>query len=313
MDARSGRKGDPVDKITPHLWFDREAVEAAEFYSSTFPNSRVSDVSTLHDTPSGDADVVSFELFGQPFMAISAGPLFKFTPAVSFLVRCKSKEEVDELWDRLSGGGAALMPLDSYPFSERFGWTEDRYGLSWQVMYAGDEDIQQRITPTLMFVGEVCGKAEEAVNFYVSVFPDSKLGRVLRYAKGEEPDQEGTIKHAVFTLADQEFAAMDSAHDHNFGFNEAVSFMVGCDTQDEIDYYWDSLSAVPEAEQCGWLKEKFGVSWQVVPSILGELLGSGTQEQAARVTQAFLQMKKFDIAELERAYEGAEARAGGQR
>ena len=112
-----------MNKITPHLWFDREAVEAAEFYSSTFPNSRVSDVSTLHDTPSGDADVVSFELFGEPFMAISAGPLFKFTPAVSFLVRCRSREEVDELWDTLAGGGAALMPLDSYPFSERYGWT----------------------------------------------------------------------------------------------------------------------------------------------------------------------------------------------
>ena len=301
-----------MDKITPHLWFDREAVEAAELYSSTFPNSRVSDVSTLHDTPSGDADVVSFELFGQPFMAISAGPLFKFTPAVSFLVRCRSRKEVDELWDTLSEGGAALMPLDSYPFSERYGWTEDRYGLSWQVMYASDE-IEQRITPTLMFVGEVCGRAEEAIDFYASVFPDSERGGVLRYAEGEEPDQEGTIKHAGFTLAGQEFAAMDSAHDHRFGFNEAVSFMVGCDTQEEIDYYWDSLSAVPEAEQCGWLKDKFGVSWQVVPSVLGELFRSGTKEQTARVTEAFLQMKKFDIAELKRAYEGAEARAGGKR
>jgi predicted 3-demethylubiquinone-9 3-methyltransferase (glyoxalase superfamily) len=302
-----------VAKITPHLWFDREAVEAAEFYSSTFTNSRVSDVTTIHDTPSGDADVVSFELFGEPFMAISAGPLFKFTPAVSFLVRCRSREEVDELWDTLAGGGTALMPLDSYPFSERYGWTEDRYGLSWQVMYAGDEDIHQRITPALMFVGEVCGKAEEAINVYASVFPDSKLGRVLRYGKGEEPDQEGTIKHAGVTLAGREFAAMDSAHDHRFGFNEAVSFMVGCDTQEEIDYFWDSLSAVSEAEQCGWLKDKFGVSWQVVPSMLGELLGSGTKEQTARVTEAFLQMKKFDIAELKRTYEGAEARAGGRR
>jgi predicted 3-demethylubiquinone-9 3-methyltransferase (glyoxalase superfamily) len=302
-----------VSKITPHLWFDREAVEAAELYSSTFPNSRVTDVSTLHDTPSGDADVVSFELFGRPFMATSAGPLFKFTPAVSFLVRCRSTEEVDELWEKLSEGGAALMPLDSYPFSERYGWTEDRYGLSWQVMYAGDEDVQQRITPALMFVGEVCGRAEEAVDFYVSVFPDSKLGQVLRWAEGEEPDKEGTIKHARFTLAGQEFAAMDSAYDHNFGFNEAVSFMVGCETQDEIDYYWESLSAVPEAEQCGWLKDKFGVSWQIVPSILGELLGSGTEEQTARVTEAFLQMKKFDLAELKRAYEEAGARVGGQR
>ena len=302
-----------MSKITPHLWFDTEAVEAAEFYSSTFPNSRVTDVSTLHDTPSGDADVASFELFGQPFMATSAGPLFKFTPAVSFLVRCRSKEEVDELWEKLFAGGTALLPLDSYPFSERYGWTEDRYGLSWQVMYAGDEDVQQRITPTLTFVGEVCGRAEEALNFYTSVFPDSKLGHVLRYAKGEGPDKEGTIKHAGFALAGQEFAATDSARDHSFGFNEAVSFMVGCDTQDEIDYYWDRLSAVPEAEQCGWLKDKFGVSWQIVPSILGELLGSGTKEQTARVTEAFLQMKKFDIAELKRAYEGAEARVGGQR
>ena len=291
--------------IAPHLWFDREAVEAAEFYSSTFPNSKVTDVTTLHDTPSGDADVVSFELFGQPFMAISAGPLFKFTPAVSFLVRCSSKEEVDELWDKLSQGGTALMPLDSYPFSERYGWTEDRYGLSWQVMYAGDEAIQQRITPTLMFVGEVCGRAEEAIDLYTSVFPYSKVGHVLRYAKGEEPDQEGTIKHAGFTLAGQEFAAMDSARDHEFGFNEAISFMVSCDTQEEIDYYWDSLSTVPEAEQCGWLKDKYGVSWQIVPSVLGELMTGGTEEQTARVIEAFLQMKKFDIAELKRAYEGA--------
>jgi predicted 3-demethylubiquinone-9 3-methyltransferase (glyoxalase superfamily) len=307
------RREIPVDKITPHLWFDREAVEAAEFYSSTFPNSRVTDVSRLHDTPSGDADVVSFELFGQPFMAISAGPLFKVTPAVSFLVRCRSKEEVDELWEKLFEGGAALMPLDSYPFSERYGWTEDRYGLSWQLMYAGDEDVQQRIIPTLMFVGEVCGRAEEALNFYTSVFPDSERGHVLRYARGEEPDKERTIKHAGFTLTGQEFAVMDSARDHSFGFNEAISFMVGCDTQDEIDYYWDSLSAVPDAEQCGWLKDKFGVSWQIVPSVLGELLGSGTKKQTARVTEAFLQMKKFDIAELKRAYEEAGARVGGQR
>ncbi|MGH2748477.1 MAG: VOC family protein [Actinomycetota bacterium] len=297
-----------MHKIAPHLWFDREAVEAAEFYSSTFLNSRVTNVSTLHDTPSGDADVVSFELFGQPFMAISAGPLFKFTPAISFLVRCRTKEEVDELWSKLSEAGTALMPLDSYPFSERYGWTEDRYGLSWQVMYAADEPTTQRITPTLMFVGEVCGKADEAINFYTSTFHSSKVGDILHYGEGEEPDKAGTIKHAGFTLEGQEFAAMDSARDHDFGFNESISLMVGCDTQDEIDYYWDSLSAVPEAEQCGWLKDKYGVSWQIVPSVLGDLLGSGTKEQTARVTEAFLQMKKFDIAELKRAYEGAEAR-----
>ena len=299
-----------MQKIAPHLWFDKEATEAAEFYSATFPNSKVTSVSTLHDTPSGDADVVSFELFGQSFMAISAGPLFKFTPAISFLVSCVSKEEVDQIWNELSEGGTTLMPLDSYPFSERYGWTEDRYGLSWQVMYATDGDIAQRLIPTMTFVGEVAGRAEEAIKFYTSVFRNSSTGHIDRYVEGEEPDKEGTIRHAGFTLEGYEFAAMDSAHAHDFTFNEAISLMVGCNTQDEIDYYWGRLSAVPEAEQCGWLKDKFGVSWQVVPSALGELLSSGTKEQVARVTEAFLQMKKFDIAELKKAYEGIGTRVG---
>jgi predicted 3-demethylubiquinone-9 3-methyltransferase (glyoxalase superfamily) len=302
-----------VHKIAPHLWFDREAVAAAQLYSSIFPNSKVTDTSTLHGTPSGDVDVVSFELFREPFMAISAGPLFKFTPAISFVVRCSSTEEVDQYWDKLAEGGTALMPLDAYPFSERYGWVEDRYGLSWQVMHAGDEDIGQRIIPTLMFAGEVCGKAEDAVNRYTSVFPDAKVGATFRYGQGEEPDQAGTIRHVGFTLAGQEFAAMDSAQDHGFGFNEAISLMVQCDTQEEIDHYWNSLSAVPEAEQCGWLKDNYGVSWQIVPAVLDELLGGGDKERTARVTATFLDMKKLDMAELQKAYEGAEAPAGGER
>lgn len=302
-----------MQKITPHLWFDTEAVEAAEFYSSTFPDSRVTDVTTISNTPSGDTDIVSFELWGQPFMAISAGPLFKFTPAVSFVVSCTTKEEVDTLWARLSAGGTVLMPLDSYPFSERYGWTEDRYGLSWQIMLAGEGQMRQRITPTLMFVGEVCGKAEEAINLYTSVFPDSKVGQILRYGKDEEPDKEGTIKYASFLLEGQEFTAMDSAQEHDFGFNEAISLLVSCETQEEIDHYWDSLSAVPEAEQCGWLKDKYGLSWQVVPSAMDEMLRTGTKEQIARVTEAFLQMKKFDLAELRRVYEESGSHVGGGR
>jgi len=299
-----------MQKITPHLWFDTEAVEAADYYSSALPDSKVTNVTTIHDTPSGDTDIVSFELMGQSFMAISAGPLFKFTPAASFLISCTTKEEVDTLWARLSEG-SVHMPLESYPFSERYGWTEDRYGLSWQIMLVGEEQAGQRITPTLMFVGKVCGKAEEAINLYTSVFPNSEIGPILRYGKGEEPDEEGTIKYASFLLDGQEFAAMDSARDHDFGFNEAISFLVSCETQEEIDHYWDSLSAVPEAEQCGWLKDRYGLFWQVVPSAMDEMLRGGTKEQMARVTEAFLKMKKFDLAELRRAYEGPEARAGG--
>jgi predicted 3-demethylubiquinone-9 3-methyltransferase (glyoxalase superfamily) len=196
------------------------------------------------------------------------------------------------------------MELGEYPFSERFGWLEDRYGLSWQVNYVGQSEIKQKITPALLYVGDVCGKAEEAVNFYVSVFQNAKVDAVLRYGKGEEPDKEGTLKYAAFTLEGDEFGAMDSAHEHAFAFNEAISFMVYCDTQEEIDYYWDALTAVPEAEQCGWLKDKYGISWQVVPTGMDEMMASGDPEQIARVTEAFLKMKKFDLAELEKAYQG---------
>jgi len=151
-------------EITPHLWFDKQAKEAAEFYCSIFPDSKITNVTTLHNTPSGTVDVVSFQLSGQPFMAISAGPLFKF--------------------------------------------------------------------------------------------------------------------------------------------NEAISFVVYCDTQNEVDYYWEELSAVPEAEQCGWLKDKYGLSWQIVPIAMDEMMNDKDHEKIARVTEAFLKMKKFDIAELKKAYEG---------
>jgi predicted 3-demethylubiquinone-9 3-methyltransferase (glyoxalase superfamily) len=155
-----------------------------------------------------------------------------------------------------------------------------------------------------MFVGNVVGKAEEAINFYVSVFHNSKVGGIDRYGKGEEPDAEGTVKHASFTLEGQEFAAMDSAFPHKFAFNEAISLIVHCENQEEIDYYWKKLSADPMAEQCGWLKDKYGLSWQVTPNALQEMLMDKDEKRKAWVTEAFLKMKKFDIAELRIAYEG---------
>jgi len=291
-----------MQKITPHLWFGKEAKEAAVFYTSIFKDSEIKNTTTLHNTPSGTVDVVTIELLGQEFTLISAGPYFKFTPAVSFLVACNTKEEVDGLWKKLSEGGSALMELGEYPFSEKYGWTQDRYGLSWQVMFIGDREIKQKITPTLMFVGEQCGKAEEAVNFYASVFHNAKVGDILRYGKNEEPDKEGTIKHVAFTLEGQELAAMDSAREYNFTFNEAISVMVHCDTQEEIDYYWGKLSADPRAEQCGWLKDKYGLSWQIVPTVMDEMLKDKDKKKMARVTEAFLKMKKFDIAKLKEAY-----------
>jgi predicted 3-demethylubiquinone-9 3-methyltransferase (glyoxalase superfamily) len=247
---------------------------------------------------------VSFELSGLEFQAISAGPIFKFNPSVSFHVKCKTKEEVDSLWNKLSQGGQVLMEIGAYPFSERYGWLNDRYGLSWQLIYSGGAEIKQKITPVIMFVGSVYGKAEEAVNFWTSLFPNGMISTVQRYGKGELPDKEGTLRYAAFSLFNREFGAMDSAYEHQFSFNEAISFIVKCDTQDEIDAYWKKLSAVPEAEQCGWLKDKYGFSWQIIPARLEKMMSGDDRERTDRVTQAFLAMKKFDISKLEEAYAG---------
>lgn len=301
-----------MQKIVPNLWFDKEAKEAAEFYVSVFGrDSKVTSVKTLHDTPSGDTDIVSFDLWGYSFVAISAGPYFKFNPSTSFMVNFDpsqdpdAKAKIDEMWNSLSEGGKALMPLQKYPFSERYGWVEDKYGLSWQLILTEPEgEKRPTIIPGLLFVSNTCQEAEEATDYYLSVFKDAKRGIIARYPAGMEPSKEGAIMFTDFQLLGQWFAAMDgSSKQHNFAFNEAVSFMVYCDNQEEIDYYWEKLSAVPESEQCGWLKDKYGVSWQIVPTAMDEMMEKGTEEQIGRVTQAFLKMKKFDVAELERVYQ----------
>lgn len=300
-----------MSRITPHLWYDKEAKEAAEFYVSLFPDSRVTNVTTIKDTPSGDTESVSFKLGGQDFMAISAGPFFKLNPSISFMVSFDPQQDknagkkLDEVWSRLADGGSVLMPLQKYDFSERYGWLQDRFGLSWQLILTNPQAPKRPlIVPSLMFVGSVAGKAEEATDFYFSVFKESQRANLTRYPAGMAPDKEGTVMFTAFRLEGQWFTAMDSAREHNFGFNEAVSFMVSCRNQAEVDYYWEKLSAVPEAEQCGWCKDKYGVSWQITPSIMNEMIAKGTREQVDRVTQAFLPMKKLDIAALQKAYSG---------
>ena len=309
-----------ASKIVPHLWFDHEAAEAAEFYASVFPNSSVDNVTPIPaETPSGPAgsvDVAEFTVFGQPFMAISAGPLFRINPSISFMVNFdplffgaaetrdqEARNKIDEVWEKLSDGGKALMPLDKYPFSERYGWIEDRFGVSWQLILTNAEgEPRPPIIPALLFTQHNAGKAEEAINFYVSVFRNARIGSLHRYPGGMAPEQEGTIMFADFVLENQWFAAMDSAAEHKFVFNEAVSLMVMCENQREIDYYWEKLSAEPQAEQCGWLKDRFGVSWQISPRVLGEMMKHTEQARARSATEAMLEMKKFDIAALEEAF-----------
>ena len=287
-----------MQKIIPHLWFDKKAVEAAKFYISIFDDSRINFITKIYDTPSGDCDIVSFQIRGYEFRAISAGPLFKINPSISFHIKCKTIEEVDRIWEKLSEKGIVMMELGKYPFSKRYGWIKDKYGVSWQVIYE-QRDFKQRITPMLMFVGDVCGKAEEALNFYTSVFPNSKLDIFARHTKGEEPDKERTVKYAQCILEGQEFVAMDSAHDHKFAFNEAISLIINCKDQKEIDYFWNKLSAFPKSEQCGWIKDKYGVSWQIVPENMEELISKNPK----KTIPAMLKMKKISIADLKKARE----------
>jgi predicted 3-demethylubiquinone-9 3-methyltransferase (glyoxalase superfamily) len=287
-----------MQRIVPFLWFDRGAAMAAEFYAGIFPESSITSTSKTPDTPSGTVEIVSLKLYGLEFQFMSAGPMFKFTPAISFLVSCDSKEDVDGLWEKLKVDGKERMPLGEYPFSKRYGWIEDSYGISWQLMYWEARQGASRITPTLMFVGDNCGKAEEAAKFYASVFRDSALGQVNRYGPNMEPNAPELVSQLGFQLAGQGFAAMDSAFKHGFTFTEAISFMISCDSQDEVDHYWNALSAVPEAEQCGWLKDRYGLSWQVVPSVLAVLMQDKDPEFRSGVTSRMLKMKKLVISEL---------------
>jgi len=287
-----------MQKIIPHLWFDTEAAEAAERYVGLFENSRVISRNILPDTPSGDAEQVEFEIAGLKCSAISAGPDFKFNPSISFMVSCKDSEEVDRLYSALCSD--ELMPLGEYPFSKHYAWIRDRYGLNWQLMLDENWEARAKIRPVLLFSGEACGKAEEALDLYVSVFPDGEKGFVNRYQEGEAQDGRAKINYSEVSLGGIQMVVMDHGYGAEFTFNEAFSLMVLCQNQEEIDEYWDKLSSIPEAEQCGWVKDRSGLSWQITPSNMSERLYGGTEEDLKRLTEAFLKMKKFDLAELER-------------
>jgi predicted 3-demethylubiquinone-9 3-methyltransferase (glyoxalase superfamily) len=244
-------------------------------------------------------------------MAISAGPYFKFTPAISLMVNFDPSQDadaakrIDDVWARLLEGGHVMMEIGEYPFSKRYGWIQDKYGLSWQLILTDPEGEERpTIIPAMLFVNDKCGKTEEASDFYLSVFKNSKRGIMAKYPAGAEPNREGTVMFTDFRLLDTWFAAMDGGGQHDFDFNEGVSFIVNCDDQKEIDYYWEKLSAVPESEQCGWLKDKYGVSWQIAPRAMNEMMATKNKAALGRVTDAFLKMKKFDVAELEKAYKG---------
>ncbi|MEW8968306.1 VOC family protein [Exiguobacterium alkaliphilum] len=292
-----------TQSIIPCIWFEGDVEAIAEWYVSKFPDSFVDYTTKLTDTPSGETTVVTVSLAGQFCQLLGAGPLKERNPSISYMVTFPTSEEVETLWSELIDGAEVLMPLDTYDFSERYGWLKDKHGVSWQIMHSGGMDIQT-VTPCLLFVGDVFGRAEVAMNDWISIFPDSYVleDHLIRYEATDGPELEGKLNYARFVLSGREFVAMDSAEDHQFAFNEMQSLIAFCESQAEIDDYWEKLSAVPEAEQCGWLKDRYGVSWQIVPWEMEEMLMTGTKEQLARVTEAFLPMKKIDVATLRKVY-----------
>lgn len=297
-----------IHPITPFLWYNLQAEEAIAHYTSAFASSSLDSVARFPSGPlegpmQGLEDKVmtgAFTLAGRRIMAFDGGPHFTFTPAISLFVTCETVDQIDALWASLGEGGSVMMELGSYPFSERFGWLADKYGLSWQLHMGGQPTS---ITPALMFTGAQFGRAEEAMRFYTSLFDQSEIVLLQHGTDAARGDE--AVQQAIFTLQGQPFMAMDSGYDHGFGFNEAVSLYVECDTQEEIDFLWDKLSADPAAEACGWLKDQFGVSWQITPTMFNELYRDPNSEGVQRAMAAMMEMKKLDIAALERAFAGA--------
>lgn len=292
-----------MSKITPFLWFEKDMKEITDFYISVFPGSKIKSTSGLDGTPSGAVEMATLEIYDLDFSIMTAGPYLKFNPTVSFIVSCDSLEELDSLWSKLSETGKVLMELGLYPFAEKYGWVADKYGVSWQIMFSSNMKASQKVIPTLMFAGDSCGRAEEAVNFYTSIFHNSNIGYMQKY-DGSEPvdDENAKVKHAGIMIENLNIALMDSGKKSPLNFHQAISFVINCETQEEIDYYWDKLTEGGKEIQCGWLNDKFGFPWQIVPRAMERMMSTGTKEQIARLTEAFMKMKKFDIKTLEEAF-----------
>jgi predicted 3-demethylubiquinone-9 3-methyltransferase (glyoxalase superfamily) len=300
----------PSQQIVPCIWLDDQAEPAATFYERTFPGGRVTAVSRYpasSDNPSGKPRgsvlTVEFEVAGQRFAALNGGPLFHLNPSISFFVQVETVEEADRLFAVLADGGEALMPLGTYPWSERYGWVKDRFGVSWQVIAGRRRPGDATIVPCLMFAGAQHGNAEAAMRAYAGIFPGSRIGSLERYGPGEGP--AGTVKHGRFLLGGQEMIAMDSHVDHGFTFNEALSLQVRCRDQDQLDRTWTALAQGGEQGPCGWLKDRFGLSWQVVPEEIAGWMASTDVAARDRAFQAIMGMGKLDIETLQRAFDGA--------
>lgn len=293
--------------ILGHIWFQDGVDEAVELYTSLFEESSIGDRLTyteagqeIHGREPGSTQTVDFTIAGRHYVALNGGPYVTLNQSISIAVTCPSRDEVDRLWQALSAGGKELIELKEHEWSPHYGWIEDRFGVSWQLNYPGEDraPAKTEVATSFLFNGPVYRKARQAMEFWTSIFDDSAIGQVE--TRPEDPD---AVLWGEFTLAGEKYTAMESPLEHDFQFNDGFSLLINCENQEEIDRYWDALIEGGEAGPCGWLRDRFGVSWQVAPSVLIEMLRDGTPEQAAAVTNCFMAVHgKLNIADLEAAY-----------
>lgn len=285
------------NNIFPCLWYDNDAKQSADFYCEIFSGKITAE----------NPMVINLDIFGQKLMLLNGGPHFEKNASISFMILCETIEEVERFWAPLAENGIVLMELGEYPWSKKYGWVRDRFGVTWQI-YLGEKQGEQKIIPTLMFIHDNNGKAMKAMHFYTSIFPNSKIDSVLKYGEGignETHEIPENVQHAHFEIDHYSLFCMDNSYPHQFNFSEGISLVVMTDSQDETNHLWDALiSDGGKESMCGWLKDQFGVSWQIVPKRLIELMSdSENPEKSQKVVSALMQMQKIIITDLEKAYQ----------
>jgi len=278
------------ESITPCLWFNAQAKEAAALYCSVFTGAKIASQSPI---------VTEINVAGQGLILLDGGPMFTPNASISFYYICETEQELDRIWKAFSKGGKVTMPLDKYPWAEKYGWISDPFGISWQLALGKISDVGQRITPNLLFTGKLYGRADEAIKHYSSIFKNVSVDGILRFGDHELPDVKGYVKHAQLNFNGEKFMVMESAQEHAFTFTEGVSLTIHCENQEEVDYYWEKLTESGEESMCGWLKDKFGVSWQIIPVMLGKLLSDPAK--AGKAAKAFMSMRKINIEQIVQA------------
>ncbi|WP_370614428.1 VOC family protein [Mumia qirimensis] len=310
---------DLPQRIVPNVWCNRNAEEAGRFYAEALPDTRT-EVEARYPTEglldfqqafAGEPLTVTVEIAGTRITLVNAGDEFRPTPALSFTLNFDplrfggatpegeqaARDALDATWTALADGGTVRMEIGEYPFAKRYGWVEDRYGVNWQLMLTDPSgDPRPFVIPALMFGGAAQDKAAEAADFYVSLFESTpggaEVGNRFPYGTPTGPASAEGLAFGEFRIGDQWLMASDFGADHYFGFSEGVSLEVQCEDQAEIDRLWDALSDAPEAEQCGWLKDRYGVSWQITPVGLGKLM------ERPNAFEHMLGMKKLVIADF---------------